>query len=105
MGPADDCLLAGRRYCSVAVRPVQRLFRYANNEPPDTEFIFARWEYQDGRGGWAHDYPDAEEHLNQIMDEATGVNVERMSYRIVQISSDEIFDYPSVTYPNPVRCG
>ena len=69
-------------------------FRYANNEPPDTEFIFARWEYQDGRGGWAHDYPDAEEHLNQIMNEATGVNVERMSYRIVQISSDEIFDYP-----------
>ena len=69
-------------------------FGYPNNDPPDTEFIFARWEYQDGRDGWAHDYPAAEEHLNQVMHEATGVNVDQMSYRIVQISSDEIFDYP-----------
>jgi hypothetical protein len=64
-----------------------------NNEPPPTEFVFARWEYS-SNGGWWHDYPDAEEHLNQVMDEATGVNVEKMSYRIVRIDSPEIFKYP-----------
>jgi hypothetical protein len=61
--------------------------------PPGSEFVFARWQYAQGRG-WAHDYPDAEEHLNQIMDEATGIHVERMSYRVVPIASEEIFKYP-----------
>ena len=44
--------------------------------------------------GGAHDYPDAEEHLNQIMSEATIIDVEEMSYRIVPIASEEIFEYP-----------
>jgi hypothetical protein len=65
-----------------------------NNEPPETEFIFARWQYSGFRGGWEHDYPDAEEHLNQIMNEATDINVLVDSYRIVPISSNEIFNYP-----------
>ena len=67
---------------------------YFQNDPPDTEFIFARWQYGGGGGGWAHDYPDAEEHLNQVMSEATILDVDQMSYRIVQIGSEEIFDYP-----------
>ena len=71
-------------------RSYRRVFQ---NEPPKTEFTFARWAY-DGRGGWAHDYPDAEEHLNQIMSEATIIDVEEMSYRIVPIASEEIFEYP-----------
>ncbi|MBI4475337.1 MAG: hypothetical protein HY646_21920, partial [Acidobacteria bacterium] len=49
-----------------------------NQDVPNTEFVFARWQYSRGRG-WAHDYPDAEQHINQIMDEATLLNVERMS--------------------------
>ena len=69
-------------------------FRVRQNDPPATEFIFARWQPRDGNGGWAHDYPDAEQHINQVMREATGMNVEMMSYRIVEIASDEIFDYP-----------
>ncbi len=68
--------------------------RYFQNDPPDTEFIFARWQYSGGRGGWAHDYPAAEENLNQVMGEATIINVDQMSYRIVEIGSEEIFDYP-----------
>jgi hypothetical protein len=64
------------------------------NDPPDTEFVFARWRYGSGGGGWNHDYPYAEEHINQVMHEATGIGVERMSYRIVDIASEEIFDYP-----------
>src|SRR4029077_8411521 len=72
----------------------RRFFRFSDNEPPETQFIFARWEYSSGSDGWSHDYPAAEEHINQIMKEATGIHVDRMSYRIVPISSPEIFQYP-----------
>src|SRR5262245_43312334 len=68
-----------------------------DNEPPDTEFIFARWHYGTGRfggGGWLHDYPVAEEHILQIMKETSGINVERISYKIVELGSPEIFKYP-----------
>ena len=64
-----------------------------NYDVPQTEFVFARWAYASGNG-WTHDYPDAEEHLNQIMSEATELSVERMSYQIVPLESDEIFKYP-----------
>jgi hypothetical protein len=70
---------------------------FPNNEPSPTEFILARWHYGTGRyntGGWAHDYPTAEEHILQIMKETSAINVDRMSYRIVELSSPEIFQYP-----------
>ncbi len=70
-------------------------FDFENGEPPPTEFVFARWQYGQGRnGGWWHDYPDAEQHIAQIMKEATGINVEAASYKIVAMSSEEIFKYP-----------
>src|SRR5262245_32309662 len=53
-------------------------FFMRQNEPPaDSEFVFARWQYSTGSGGWSHDYPDAEEHINQIMKEATGIHLEQ----------------------------
>ena len=69
---------------------------YRENDPPNTEFVLARWHYTAGwRGdGWSHDYPTAEEHILQIMKEVTGINVERLSYRVVELGSPEIFDYP-----------
>jgi uncharacterized protein DUF4159 len=88
---------------TVTLASAQRRFRgrftlsFGQNEPPPTEFIFARWHYGTGRfggGGWVHDYPTAEEHILQIMKEATGINVERVSYKIVELSSPEIFQYP-----------
>ena len=71
-------------------------FGMRQNEPPlESEFVFARWQYGPGmNGGWWHDYPDAEEHINQIMKEATGIKVDATSYRIVPMSSKEIFNYP-----------
>jgi hypothetical protein len=79
----------------------------ANRQPPPgTEFIFARVKFTDGgpgRGpgnylreipGWAHDYPDSEEHILQIASEVTGINLTRDSYVIVHLESDEIFRYP-----------
>src|SRR5262249_23244041 len=64
--------------------------------PPQTEFVVGRWHYTAGwgGGGWVHDYPTAEEHILQIMKEVTGINVERLSYRVVELSSPEIFEYP-----------
>ena len=67
------------------------------NDPPPTEFVFARWRYGTGRfrgDGWAHDYPAAEQHILQVMQETSLIDVERVSYRIVDLASPEIFDYP-----------
>ena len=67
------------------------------NEPPQTEFIFARWRYGNGpyRGdGWSHDYPVAEQHILQVMKETSLIEVENTSYRIVELGSPEIFQYP-----------
>src|SRR5262245_23581094 len=74
-----------------------------NNIPPHSEFILARWHYTAGyRGdGWGHDYPVAEEHILQIMSETTGINTNRMSYRVVELSSPEIFKYPFAYVSEP----
>ena len=76
-----------------------------NRQPPaGTDFIFARVQYTTvramrgyrGRGleGWAHDYPEAEEHIMQIANEATGINTDKNAYVIVRLDSDDIFKYP-----------
>lgn len=64
-----------------------------NLDVSKTEFIFARWQVAAGNGWW-HDYPEAEEHINEIMSEATGLNVDKASYLIVPLESDEVFKYP-----------
>jgi hypothetical protein len=53
-----------------------------NHDIPNSEFVLARWHYTAGwRGdGWGHDHPVAEEHILQIMSEATGLNTSRLSY-------------------------
>jgi uncharacterized protein DUF4159 len=75
----------------------------SQNEPPDTEFVLARLHYRAGwgGGGWAHDYPTAEEHILQIMQEASGINVDRLSYRIVELGSPEVFKYPFTYISEP----
>jgi hypothetical protein len=85
-----------------------------NRRPPEgTEFIFARVRFGGGnRGGfmgfggmpgWAHDYPEAEEHILQVADEATGLNVTKLSYVIVDLESEELFDYPFVYFSEPAE--
>ena len=75
------------------------------NDPPPTEFIAARWSFNTngriGHTGWTHNYPSSEQHLNQLLSEATGVDVDRMSYRIVELGSDEVFDYPFAYVSEP----
>jgi len=74
-----------------------------NHESPNSEFVLARWHYTAGwRGdGWGHDYPVAEEHILQIMSETTGLNTSRLSYRVVELSSPEIFKYPFAYISEP----
>lgn len=85
--------------------------------PPDSEFVFARVRFtSNGPGrrnfpsgipcipdrsmdrgrecGWAHDYPDAEQHILQVASEATGINLTRDSYVIVNLGSDDLYKYP-----------
>jgi len=76
-----------------------------NNDPPPTEFIIARWKYTNNGDidgiGWSHDYPQAEQHIAQIISEATAVNIERMSYRVVELDDPEIFEYPFTYLSEP----
>ena len=59
------------------------------NDPPPTEFVAARWHFGTngyiGHMGWSHNYPQSDQHLNQFLMRATGLDVEEMSYRIVEL--------------------
>jgi hypothetical protein len=75
------------------------------NDPPPTELIIARWRFgtngRIGHMGWSHNYPDAEMHLNQLLSEATGVDVKPESFRIVDLRSPEVFHYPFAYVSEP----
>jgi hypothetical protein len=75
------------------------------NNPPPTEFVFARWRYTTngaiGGVGWAHNYPEGEMHLNHFMAGTTNIQVEKMSYRVVDLESDEVFRYPFALVSEP----
>ena len=75
------------------------------NDPPPTELVVARLRFgtngRIGHMGWAHNYPDAEMNLNQFIGQATAIQVERVSYRIVELGSDEVFRYPFAVISEP----
>jgi len=77
----------------------------AQNDPPPTELVIARWRFGTngniGHMGWSHNYPDAEIHLNQLLTEVTGIHVQPMSYRIVDLASEEVFKYPFAYVSEP----
>jgi hypothetical protein len=79
--------------------------RIVQNDPPLTEFIAARWHFGTngyiGHMGWSHNYPESDRHLNQFLERATGIDVDEMSYRIVELGSDEVFDYPFAYVSEP----
>jgi hypothetical protein len=75
------------------------------NKPPPTEFIAARWHFGTngavGHMGWAHNYPYSDQNLNRFLARTTGINLELMSYRIVELGSDEVFEYPFAYVSEP----
>ena len=76
-----------------------------NNNPPPTELVVARWKFgtngRIGHTGWTHNYPTAEIHLNELTSKLTRLNVESMSYRIVDLASDDVFKYPFAYVSEP----
>jgi hypothetical protein len=79
--------------------------RVPQNNPPPTELVIARWRFSTNGNinhmGWSHNYPNAEMHLNQLVSETTLVNVAPESYRIVDLGSPEVFQYPFAYVSEP----
>jgi hypothetical protein len=77
----------------------------SQNDAPKTELVVARWRFgtngRIGHRGWSHNYPQSDEHLNGFIRRTTGINVDVLSYRIVDLGSDEIFEYPFAYVSEP----
>lgn len=75
------------------------------NNPPATEFVAARWHFGTngaiGHMGWSHNYPRSDRNLNEFLARATGLDVQTLSYRIVELGSQEVFDYPFAYVSEP----
>ena len=82
----------------------RRLFFYAN-DPPPTELVVARWQYtamgKFNGTGWSHNYPSSDQHFAQVISEATNIDVKSLSYRIVELGSDDVFKYPFAVVSEP----
>jgi len=89
----------------------QRRFRglFSNSEERQrivgqSEFVFVRIQFGSGRGGfggyggWAHDFPDAEEHILQVTNEATSINSQKMAYVILRMDDESVFRYPFIYF-------
>lgn len=99
---------------SLATLHAQRRFWSLFDDPgprqrivEQSEFVFARIQFGSGRrgfggsGGWAHDFPDAEEHILQVADEATLINSQKLAYVVVRLDSEEVFRYPFIYFSEP----
>ena len=75
-----------------------RRFRIEQNDPPATELIVARWRFGTngliGHMGWSHNYPYSDENFNEFIIQSTGIDLQVPSYRIVDLGTEEVFDYP-----------
>ena len=75
------------------------------NNPPNTEFVAARWHFGTngyiGNMGWSHNYPDSDRNLNDFLVRATRIDLEISSYRIVELGSEEVFEYPFAYVSEP----
>lgn len=75
------------------------------NDPPPTELVVARLHFGTngyiGHRGWSHNYPASDQNLNEFIKRATGINVDVMSYSVVEMSSEELFDYPFAYISEP----
>lgn len=76
-----------------------------DNNPPASEMIVSRWHFgtngRIGHMGWSHNYPDSEINLNEFMGRTTRIEVEERSYRLLELSSPEIFEYPFAFISEP----
>lgn len=80
-------------------------YRIRQNDAPATEFIAARWHFGTngaiGHMGWSHNYPNSDRNLNEFLERSTRLDVRVESYRIVELGSEELFDYPFAYVSEP----
>ena len=80
-------------------------YRIEQNNPPATELIVARWHFGTngniGHLGWSHNYPSSDENFNGFINQSTRIDVEALSYKIVELGSDEVIDYPFAYVSEP----
>ena len=63
-------------------------------DKPSTKFRIARMKYSGG-GDWYND-PSAEVNMMEYLKKNTAINVDAPKFYAVDVSSDEIFDYPLI---------
>ena len=82
-----------------------RRWQIEQNNPPATELIVARWRFGTngaiGHMGWAHNYPNSDENFNEFIEQSTGIDIQVLSYRIVDLGSEEVFEYPFAYVSEP----
>jgi hypothetical protein len=93
--------------CMAALACAQGMWggRIVQNDPPDTEFVAARWHFGTngliGHRGWSHNYPESDRHLNGFLARALRLDVEEASYRIIELGDPEVFRYPFAYVSEP----
>jgi hypothetical protein len=83
----------------------RRRYMPEDNVAPPTEFVSMRWHFGTngaiGHIGWSHNYPVSEENLNEFIGRTTSIDVEDLSYRLLELSSPEIFEFPFAYISEP----
>jgi hypothetical protein len=81
--------------------PIARETAYRPDVPYDGRFTFVRLRWRNlgrSRGFWStawdHDYPRAEQHLGQILDELTTLDVQQEGSRILTLDDPELTKFP-----------
>lgn len=73
--------------------------------PPATEGAVARWKFGTngliGHMGWSHNYPYSERNLNDFVEQTTRLDIQTDSYKLIELGSDEIFEYPFAYVSEP----
>ena len=76
-----------------------------DNAAPPTEFVGMRWHFGTngaiGHMGWSHNYPESEINLNEFIGRNTRVDVEDNSYRLIELGSPEISNFPFAYISEP----
>ena len=74
---------------------------FSDSPIQNAEFVYARIRYHMTSDAWRvrevpwhHDYPYADETFPTVLAEVTNVKTSSTSYKIVDIDSSELFDYP-----------
>src|SRR5262249_18032292 len=89
-------------FCGLLISLVFCLPKSFSDSPiQNSEFVYARIRYHMTSDAWRvrevpwyHDYPYADEIFPTVLGEVTTVKTTSASYKIVDIDSPELFDYP-----------